>query len=215
MTYLWTALLDLITTALYFLASDVGIGLGLAVVAFTVLLRTALLPASWSAAYAGCVRQKKMKLLQPELEALKTKHGGKPEAYFRDLMKLYQSRGIKMVDGRSLLMSLAQLPIFVAMFRVLRGLGSGTRFLWIPDLLKPNVALAIIVGLTTAIMIAVNPDMPEQTKMMMIVVSSASAEPKCRALALYWTTSSLFSTVQTLAVHALVNKRIQSGALKI
>lgn len=219
MTNIWTAWLDLITTALNFLASDVGLGLGLSIVVLTVLLRTALIPASWSAAYAGGVRQKKMKLLQPEMEALKAKHSGKPEIYSREMMKLYQSYGLKLVDGRSFLVSLAQLPVFFGMFRVLRGMGNGVRFLWIPDLPKPNVVLAIIVGLTTAIMIAVNPDMPEQTKMLMPVISSvvalASALHVGSALGLYWATSSLFSAAQTIAVHKLIKRRMQSGALKI
>ena len=35
------------------------------------------------------------------------------------------------------------------------------------------------------------------------------------ALAIYWATSNCFSAVQTLALHAVVNRRIASGKLGI
>jgi YidC/Oxa1 family membrane protein insertase len=216
---IWTMWLDLLGTVLNFLASEVGLGLGLAIVVMTLVLRTLLLPVSWSAAYGGCLRQKKMKQLQPELAALKEKFAAKPELYSRELLKLYKAHDLAMVDGRNLVGALAQLPVFIAMFRVLRGAGKGARFLWVPDLLKPNVVLAILVGLSAVLMIAVNPDMPEQTRMLMMAISAviavASALHFGSALALYWTTSNLFSTLQTLALHGLINRRIRLGTLKI
>jgi YidC/Oxa1 family membrane protein insertase len=216
---IWTTWLDVLGTALNVLASDIGLGLGLSIICMTVLLRITLLPLSWSAAYANTVRQKKMKHIQPQLEALKTRHAGNPEAYSRELVKLYESHGLKVMDGKNMLGALVQLPVFMGMFQLLRGLAKGGRFIWVSDLLKPNAVLAVIVALSTALTIAVNPDMPEQMKMLMIavagVITLASALHFGSALALYWTTSNLFSTLQTLAVHGLVNRRIRAGAIKL
>jgi YidC/Oxa1 family membrane protein insertase len=216
---IWLTWLDLLRAALEFLASDVGLGLGLSIVIMTVLLRTTLLPISWSAAYANAVRQKKMKRIQPELEALKKRCAGNPEAYSRELLQLYRSHGLKVVDGKGMLGALVQLPVFIGMFHLLRGLGQGVRFLWVSDLLKPNAVLAIVVALSTVLTIAVNPDMPEQMKMLMIaiagVVTLASALHFGSALALYWATSNLFSTLQTLAIHGRISKRVRMGALKL
>jgi YidC/Oxa1 family membrane protein insertase len=170
-------------------------------------------------AYRNCVHGRKRKQLQPKLDALKSSFAGKPEAYSKELLRLHKAHGIPLMDGKSFLGGLAQLPVFIAMFRVLRGVGKGVRFLWVQDLLKPNVVLAVIVGLTTALMIAVNPDMPEQTKMLMIAISSLIAVTSAlhfgSALALYWTTTNLFSALQTLALHGLINRRIRKGTLKI
>ena len=72
---LWTHWLGAIHGLLTFLSSQVGLGTGLAIVALTLLLRTALLPISWRVAFRGAIRQKKMLRLQPELASIKAKYG--------------------------------------------------------------------------------------------------------------------------------------------
>ena len=49
-----------------------------------------------------------------------------------------------------------------------------SRFLWVPNLFKPDVLFALIAGVTTALMITANPDLPEQMRLFMILVPSAS-----------------------------------------
>jgi YidC/Oxa1 family membrane protein insertase len=165
------------------------------------------------------VRQKKVKRLQPQLHALKEQFAGKPEAYSKELLKLYKDRGLKVVDGRGILGTLVQMPVFIGMFHLLKGLGRGVRFLWMSDLLRPNVVLAVVAGLSMALVVAANPDMPQQMKMLMIAISAAitlvSALHFGSALALYWTTSNLCSALQTLAIHGLISRRIRKGVLKI
>ncbi len=69
---IWTAWLDSITALLTILSSGAGLSVGLAIIVTTVLLRTALLPLSWTIAYRARLRQKKLTKLQPELRALQT-----------------------------------------------------------------------------------------------------------------------------------------------
>ena len=78
---LWTAWLDALRALVDGLSTEAGLGLGLAIIAATLLLRLLLLPVSWSAAYRGCIRQKKMLKLQPELQQLKAKYGKEPNLY--------------------------------------------------------------------------------------------------------------------------------------
>jgi YidC/Oxa1 family membrane protein insertase len=199
------------------LTSGLGLELGLAVIVATILLRIALLPISWSAAYRGCVRQKRMQALQPEIDALKSRLGHDREVYARELIALHKSRKIALVDGKAILGSLAQLPVFAGMFHVLKNIGEGSRFLWMPSLARPDVLLAVIAGFTTALMVAANPDMPEQLRLVMLIVPAVvavfSAMHFSSALALYWTTSNLFSAGQTLVLHSIVNRRLRSGKL--
>ena len=77
---------------------------------------------------------------------------------WRATAALYRRRGVKRVDMAGMLGALAQAPIFIALYSVLRrGLGSGIRFLWITDSAVPNAVLTVIVaGLTTA-SIAIGP----------------------------------------------------------
>jgi len=216
---IWTIWLDALRSLVEVLSTEAGLGLGLAIIIATVLLRAILLPLSWSAAYRGCIRQKKMAKLQPQLQLLKEQYANDPNSYMQKMVELYRKHELSLVDGKSLLGALAQTPLLLGMFQVLRNLGEGARFLWVPNLLKPDVLFALIAGVTTALMITANPDLPEQMRLLMIVVPSAIAIvfalKYCSALSLYWVASNCFSAVQTLALHFVVGRRLRAGTLKI
>lgn len=216
---LWTVWLDTLRSLVDTLSSEVGLGLGLAIIAATLLLRTLLLPISWSVAYRGCIRQKKMMKLQPALQQLKEKYADKPDVYMQQMMALYREHGLSFMDGKSLLAGLVQMPLFLGMFQALRSLGDGVRFLWVPNLLKPDILLALIAGATTALMIAVNPDIPDQMRLLMIAIPSiiaiVAAVKFCSALSVYWVASNTFSAVHTMLVHFVVGRRVRAGTLKI
>ena len=216
---IWSAWLDSISSIVMALAADAGLGLGLAVIVATVLLRIVLLPVAWPMAYRACIRQKKLAKLQLELRALQERFRDEPEVYLRKMTELYKANQLAMVDARTLLGSLAQLPLFLGMFQVLRNTGDGVRFLWIPNLLRPDIALAVIAGITTWLMMAVNPDLPEQVRIIMIVVPSiiavVAALQFSSALAIYWATSNTFSALQTVALHAVVRRRIRAGLVRV
>jgi YidC/Oxa1 family membrane protein insertase len=215
----WTMWLDVLRGLLDALSSGVGLGLGLAIITATLLLRAALLPISWSVAYRSCVRQKRLMRLQPQLQRLKEKHPDRPDLYMQQMMALYRKHDLTLVDGRSLLGALAQMPLLLGMFQVLRSVGEGTRFLWVQSLLRPDTWFAIIAGATTALMIMVNPDVPEHLRIIMIIVPSVIAIVVAlkfsSALAVYWTASNCFSALQTVILHAVVRRRLKAGSLKI
>lgn len=176
-------------------------------------------PISWDTAYRGCIRRKKLLRLQPELQSIKDKYAHNPEVYVQRMMTLYRKHGLTFVDAKSILGALVQMPLFLGMFQVLRRIGDDVRFLWVQNLSKPDIWLAIIAGATTALMMGLNPDLPEQMRMLMIIVPSiiaaVAALQFCSALAIYWTVSNFFSTAQTVALHFVIERRIRSGALKI
>jgi YidC/Oxa1 family membrane protein insertase len=216
---LWVTWLDSIGSMLTLLSSGAGLGLGLAIVVATVSLRTVLLPLAWPIAYRACLRQKKMAKLQPELRALQERFRDKPEVYLKKMRELYRAHDLTLVDGKSFAGGLMQLPVFLGMYQVLRDAGDGARFLWVANLLRPDVALALIAGLATALMMAVNPDMPEHLRIVMIVVPSilaiVAALQFSSALAIYWTTSNTFSALQTVLLHVVVRRRARSGAIQL
>jgi YidC/Oxa1 family membrane protein insertase len=216
---LWTQWLNIIHSLLIFLSSGVGLGTGLGIVVLTLLLRTVILPISWSIAYRGSIRQKKMLRLQPELSRLKLEHAAAPRIYAERVMKLYADNGMTMMDWRSVLGSLMQMPLFLGMYQTLRAGFNGARFLWVETLARPDPIFAILAALTTMLMMAANPDLPEQMRLILILVPSILAAIMalkfCSALAVYWTVSNCYSAIQTGALHYIVARRIRSGALKI
>jgi YidC/Oxa1 family membrane protein insertase len=216
---LWTYWLSAIQGMLTFLSSQVGLGTGLAIVTLTLLLRTVILPVSWRVAYRGSIRQKKMLKLQPVLARLKVECGNEPQVYAQRMMKLYQERGMTVMDWRSIFGSLLQMPLFLGMYQTLRGGANGARFLWVETLSRPDPWFALLAGLTTVLVMAANPDLPEQMRLILILVPSIlaaiAALKFCSALAVYWTVSNCYSAVQTGVLHYVVARRIRSGAVSI
>jgi YidC/Oxa1 family membrane protein insertase len=216
---LWTQWLNGIHGLLLFLSSGLSLGTGLGIVVLTLLLRTVILPISWPIAYRGSIRQKKMLRLQPELARLKTECGDQPQIYAQRMMKLYQEHGMTVMDWRSVVGSLIQMPLFLGMYRTLRTGVNGARFLWVKTLARPDPVFAVLAALTTMLMMAANPDLPEQVRVMLIVIPSIlaaiAALKFCSALAVYWTVSNCYSAVQTGVLHYVVSRRIKSGAVKI
>ncbi len=62
----------------------------------------------------------KMQQVQPELKKIQKKHKGDREALNAEMMELYQENGINPIGG--CLPMLAQMPVFLVLFRILRGL---------------------------------------------------------------------------------------------
>ncbi|SRR5258708_10393037 len=216
---LWTQWLNAIHGLLMVLSSGVGLGTGLGIVALTLLLRTVILPISWPISYRGSIRQKKMLRLQPELARLKLQYGDEPRIYAQRMMKLYQDNGMTVMDWRSVLGSLVPMPLFLGMYQTLRAGVNGARFLWVETLARPDPVFAILAALTTMLMMAANPDMPEQMRVILILVPSIlagiAALKFCSALAVYWTVSNCYSAIQTGVLHYVVARRVKSGAVNI
>lgn len=103
---------------------------GIVILLLTLLLRLVISPLSYSSYLSAA----KMKVLRPEIEQLKAKHGGDQQAMSVDQMKLFREAGVNPLGG--CIPALLQIPIFFALYSffnanvALRGRG----FLWADDL---------------------------------------------------------------------------------
>jgi YidC/Oxa1 family membrane protein insertase len=216
---LWTLWLGAIQGLLTFLSSQIGLGAGVGIVTLTLLLRTAILPISWRVGYRGSIRQKKMLRLQPELQRMKVECGDDTQLYAQRMMKLFKDHGMSAIDLGSILGSLVQMPLFLGMYQTLRAGTNGARFLWVQTLSRPDPWFALIAGLTTLLVMTANPDLPEQMRLILILVpgilAALAALKLCSALAVYFTVSNCYSALQTGVMHYVISRRIKSGAVSI
>lgn len=133
-----------------------GHSVALAIIALTVVIKSALLPLTAKTSRA----QKKMKALEPALKALKEKHGKNREALARATMELYQEHGVNPLSG--CLPVLIQLPVIIALYFVFwKGLSVDPAILYgfVPppptldfmffgiDLTQKSIVLAVLAGL--------------------------------------------------------------------
>jgi YidC/Oxa1 family membrane protein insertase len=89
--------------------------------------------------------------------------------------------------------------------------GVGTSaFLWIRNLARPDVVLAILAALSTAAAMALAPNMPEHIRLTIILLPAilcfVAALHFSSGVALYWITSNLFGAVQTFALRQAIRR---------
>jgi len=125
---------------------------GLAIIGFTLVIRSILVPFSVPALKS----QKKMQQLKPKLDALKKKHGKDSKTLQQEQLKLYQQNNINPLGG--CLPYLLQIVVLIALYSVLNnflttkefnGVQIQTMFLGL-DLAKPDhtYILPILAGIT-------------------------------------------------------------------
>lgn len=151
---------DIITQVLLFLYEFSG-NLGLAILLFTLIVRTILFPLTSSSLKAA----KKMKELQPELSKLKKKHGKDAQALQAAQMEMYKKYNVNPLAG--CLPQIAQIAVLLVLYHVLtsflkqteiNGIVINPEFLWLnltqPDTLYILPVLAAVSQLVLSVMIA-------------------------------------------------------------
>jgi YidC/Oxa1 family membrane protein insertase len=138
-TELWNLLLvHPLERGLTFLATDLGLGAGFAIIIFTIIIRLALLPLTMQQMRSS----KAMQRLQPEIKALQKKHSGDREKIAAETMALYKEHGVNPAMG--CLPLVLQMPVLFALYAALSNLGTsdpvfGAPWAWLSSLNQPDV----------------------------------------------------------------------------
>lgn len=119
---------------LYFIYKIVG-NYGLAIVLFTILVRTAAFPLN-NISYKSFAKLKK---IGPRMKVLREEYGDNKEGMQKELMKLYEEEQVNPMSG--CLPIILQIPIFFALYKVLLisiEMRHAPFFGWIKDLSAPD-----------------------------------------------------------------------------
>ena len=110
--------------------SGIGVGYGMAIVLFTILVRLVMSPVT----YKSYLSQAKKKVLRPEIAELNEKFKDNPMKKKQETMKLYSKAGVNPMAG--CLPALMQMPIFYALFQFFPSMFDLRQksFLWADDL---------------------------------------------------------------------------------
>lgn len=111
---------------------------GIAIILLTILIRILF----WPLTHKSTESMKKMQELQPLIAELRKKHKDSPRKLQEETMALYKQNKVNPVSG--CLPMLIQIPVFIALFVVLRSAIElrFADFLWIKDLSEPERLLA-------------------------------------------------------------------------
>ena len=139
--------------AAIFAAAHVFAGsLGAGIVAVSLGVRLALLPLTIRLARRALAQQAILARLQPELQRLQARYRNDPAARMQRIQALYRREGLRLFDPVAVLGGLVQLPVLAGVYAAVRqGLGAASSFLWISNLLRSDVWLALAVALLSAL----------------------------------------------------------------
>ncbi|MFO7936351.1 MAG: YidC/Oxa1 family insertase periplasmic-domain containing protein [Kiritimatiellia bacterium] len=185
---------------------------GVAIILLTVLVRIIF----WPLTHRSTKSMRKMQEIQPQLKALQAKFKDNPQKLQQETWAVYKENKVNPLS--SCLPMLIQIPVFIALFTVLRSAVElrYASFLWIRDLSQPENLFAdtlpialnilpIMMSGTMALQSYLTPSTgdPQQQKMMMIMMPVMMlfmfySFPS--ALSLYWTVSQVLAIVQMLLI---------------
>ena len=145
-------LADLFRAAIFAAAHVFAGSLGAGIVAVSLGVRLALLPLTIRLARRALAQQAILARLQPELQRLQARYGNDPAARWQRTQALYRREGLRLFDPVAVLGGLVQLPVLAGVYAAVRqGLGAASSFLWISNLLRSDVWLALAVALLSAL----------------------------------------------------------------
>ena len=212
----WRQFVDLIEWCLTYLADYTG-SAGIAIVLFTIIVKTILLPLTVKSVRSTMAMQE----LQPKIKSLQKRYGKDRQKISEETLKLYAEHGVNPASG--CLPMLAQMPVFFALFFAIRELsteGDGLfaeGFLWIQDLGEPDrwellfipvVPIAILAGVFQFIQMRMSRPAdqgavrdPQQAMMqtmmnfmpLMVVIFGWNFPA---GVVMYWAVQSLYSVIQ-------------------
>ena len=182
---------------------------GIGIILLTVLVRLLF----WPLTHKSTISMRRMSEIQPKMKEIREKFKDNPQRMQQETWALYRDN--KVNPMASCLPMLVQIPVFIALFTVLRSAVElrYAPFLWIADLSEPenlfptifpfgglNI-LPILMAVTMGLQSALTPSTgdKQQQRMMMImmpVMMLVMFYSFPSALSLYWTLSQVLSIVQ-------------------
>lgn len=182
---------------------------GVAIILLTILVRLVF----WPLTRKSTEGMKKMQEIQPLLKELQAKFKDNPQRLQQETWALYREKKVNPLS--SCLPMLIQIPIFIALFNVLRSMVElrYASFLWIDDLSAPEHLFAsvfpfgglnilpILMAATMYLQSRLTPSAgdPNQQRMMtliMPIMMLVMFYNFASALSLYWTVSQILSIIQ-------------------
>jgi YidC/Oxa1 family membrane protein insertase len=212
-------LVDLANSVLQFFHNNAGLSWGGAIIALTFATRIVLIPLT----YKQLKGMRMMQALQPQIKEIQAKYKNDKQRMQQEMMNFYKEN--KVNPFASCLPLLAQVPVFIALFSVLRHqlpadigceaghCGSQASFLFIPDLtakatggvLVALIVLYVVTQLVSGLMMATTADKSQRTMMLalpLVFVVFIINFPA--GLILYWITTNVWTIGQTYALQKLI-----------
>ncbi len=194
-----------------FLQSELTLSTGMAIIAFTTLIRLLLLPISYPAIVQGIKQRQQLIKIKPQINKLKEQYQSEPKVMSQKMMELYKANDISFINKVSIVNMLGQGLTGFGIYQFLTGANLVGRFGWISDIAKPDAVLSVAVALITAISMYLMPSSAESVNYLMLIIVSGvclvSLLNFSSAIGLYWGASTLVSTLQSIVANKIHSRK--------
>ncbi len=210
---------DVLTALLEWLHTSVGLTWALSIIALTLMVRMVMVPLT--------VRQihsmQKLQMIAPELKALQQKYKNDKKRQQEEIMNFYKERQVN--PAASCLPLLLQIPVFIALFFVLRDFedevypdypNSDLDFLnLIPNITDPISAhwsgyLLLVLYVGSQVLSTLLTPIADRTQRIILLVLPFAFVPFIltfpTGLLLYWVTTNLWTVGQGIVTRRLIPK---------
>jgi YidC/Oxa1 family membrane protein insertase len=199
---------------LVFLHDNVGFGWGMAIVGMTVIVRLAIVPLTIKQIRS----MNALRELQPQVKQIQEKYKEDRQRMNQEMMKFYKENKVNPLS--SCLPLLLQIPVFIALFRLLRSDAFAARvaadppkgWLFINDLTEKAtggdlvILMVLYVGsqIAASLVMSVTADKTQQRIMLLLPLAFAAIIPNFpTGLIVYWITTNFWTFGQQVAVRKL------------
>jgi len=212
-------LMNIANAVLQFFHDQAGFSWGMSIIALTVLTRTILIPLT----YKQLKGMRALQALQPQIKEIQAKYKNDRQRMQQEMMRFYQEN--KVNPFSSCIPLLAQLPVFITLFYVLRTelpadigckageCGDKASFLFIPDLTSKatgGVLIALLVlyvgtQLVSGLVMSITAD--KNQRMMMFVLPLIFVPFVINfpaGLVVYWITTNFWTIGQQYTIQRLI-----------
>lgn len=208
---IWNFFISFIVQSIQFFTNEIGVGEALAIILFTLIGRLILMPINLLA-MANMYRNKKaISAIKPELDKIKAINKDKPSEIAKYTMALYKKHNIKILDKNSVINIASQSAFGFGMFQAVQQIIFNSKFAWIANIAKPDIALALLVGAITYLSMIMMPGSAEQTNTLLFVIPAIicifTLINLPSAIGLYWATSSVTSLLQSLVLNKYFHRQ--------
>ncbi|MBW8059962.1 MAG: YidC/Oxa1 family membrane protein insertase [Solirubrobacterales bacterium] len=212
-------LIEIANSVLQFFHDSAGLSWGMSIIALTVLTRTILIPLT----YKQLKGMRALQALQPQIKEIQAKYKNDRQRMQQEMMRFYKEN--KVNPFSSCIPLLAQLPVFITLFYLLRNelpadigceagkCGDLASFLFIPDLTAKATGAVMIVllilyigtQLVSGLVMSVTADKNQRMIMFalpFIFVPFVISFPA--GLVLYWITTNVWTIGQQYTIQKVI-----------
>lgn len=203
----WEQAISMLHDAMFGYAQLTQGNLGTGILVVTFVARVLLLPVAVKLGVAAARHQAAMLRLKSELDALREHHKNDPQALHGAMQGLCAREGVSMFPLSTIFGSLAQLPVLLALFSAVKRVAArGGSFLWIRDLARPDLGVALVAAALTlgGALLAPQPQSPADQRWVIVLipalVTALTLTQMASGVGLYWGASSAVGILQAVLV---------------